>query len=157
MTPPGIGRADGGFIAVVPPNGIGGGSQAHQFGDRGRHQERAGVQLEEAFVAIERLHDDAPGGSLHAGRRRRRDDVLSELLEWIEGGGRPRAGLCAAGRSGKVKQDATSVTQARAFGLRIYFKASTALIASSKASNPASLPRLVRRPAPKTSVPRART
>jgi hypothetical protein len=42
------------------------------------------IQLEDPFVAIERVHDDAPGGALNARRHRRGRDVLSELLEGIE-------------------------------------------------------------------------
>ena len=68
MTPSTTGavRADVGLEPEVPPDGIGCRGKAHQLCGRRGDEQRARIQLEEALVAIERLHDDAPGGALDA-------------------------------------------------------------------------------------------
>jgi len=49
--------------------------------DGGRDQERPRLHLEQSFVAVERVDDDAPDAALHAWRLCRLCDLAAKLVE----------------------------------------------------------------------------
>ena len=63
----GAGREEAGLESIVPADGFSRSGHAHELRDRCGNEQCAGVQIDEAIVAIERVHHDAPGGAAHAG------------------------------------------------------------------------------------------
>jgi len=75
----GAARAQRRREAVVPPDRVDGGRDAHQLRDRRRNHQRLRIEIEEALVARERLNGDAPCGAPHAGHPRSRRQIILKL------------------------------------------------------------------------------
>ena len=136
---------------MVPADCFSGSGHAHELGDRCRNEQRVRVQIDEAVVAIERAHHDAPGGAAHAGLLCCGEDLGTKPDEWV--GARTwtprRTTQQSKVENAKCKESRGCATSRRVH----YFTASIAFITSSSPmpstfAVPGSSERLA-----KTSVP----
>src|SRR5262245_27168076 len=88
------GRAERRGEPVIPSDCGGRCRDAYELCHRGGHHQGLSIDIEEALVASERLHRDAPRGALDAGHFRDRDEIVSKFAELVDWG----RGRCDNGR-----------------------------------------------------------